>query len=71
MIGIASGTMVSTEDLEVDTVVVVDHQRFTVQGVTKEEHNGVGLVDLVPDHGTAWAIQVDLQDWSEPMWEVV
>lgn len=69
-IGTVSGQVVSTADLKVNTRVTVDHEIYTVTAVTREDHNGVAVVDLVPEYGTAWGLQVDLCDWDEPMWEL-
>lgn len=69
-IGSVAGIMVSTAELELNTQVSMDHERYTVVGKYREDENGVGVVDLEPQFGTAWSIQVDLCDWDEPMWEL-
>lgn len=68
-IGTANSDMVSTADLEVGMQVTIDHEQYTVTGITREDHNEVAVVDLEPEYGTAWGLQVDLCDWDEPMWE--
>jgi hypothetical protein len=72
-VGSVAGTVVSTEELKRGMVVVVDHERYTVDRVTVERHNGVAMVDLVAEREVPYPLaaeQVDMNDWHEPMWEL-
>lgn len=74
-IGNVAGTMLSTEEIEKQRgiVVSVDHERYVVDRVTVDRYNDVAVVDLVAEKEVPYplkAVQVDMDDWREPMWEV-
>jgi hypothetical protein len=77
MIGIAKGTMVSTDELQEmagedpNLRVSVDHQDYEVINVVFRT-NGYATVTLAPlVAGQDWDLEVGKADWYEPMWEVV
>lgn len=70
MIGSAQGIMISTDELEIDQTVSVDHQLFQVYSV-QFLSNGTAKVTLIPQVGDNWVLEVAREDWEEPMWELV
>jgi L-alanine-DL-glutamate epimerase-like enolase superfamily enzyme len=74
MIGTATGTMVSTQELfemvvdKGDVYVSVDHEKYLVQEV---DLRNVILVTLAPQFGADWDLEVARSDQNEPMWEIV
>jgi hypothetical protein len=67
MIGQAAGSMKTTKELEIGDTVSVDHQRFTVVALYR---TGDWLVELEPQFGPTWPLEVGQEDLEEPIWEV-
>jgi hypothetical protein len=78
MIGIASGSMVSTEELQemasenANLAVRVDHERFeVVQVVFYAGATNHAKVFLEPQYGREdWTLEVSQEDYAQPMWEI-
>lgn len=69
MVGPGKGSMQATSDLELGTMVSMDHQEYEVVAVTSLT-SGCTVVSLATDCGPFEEIEVATVDIDEPIWEV-